>query len=163
MDSDWSTYKHTHTVHMALMWYWIVFSFVTKPRPNLRISLVGYHCDIEFPCGVLLFYCCTVPPQPGQCTEVHTFVLHTTVWTYCCSGVVKKHTFFKPQPHGQKILFEAFFPFSTVFHMDSDMKHHFAVYNAHTMYVLHTFWLAPPPPPPNKDTDKIWRPPIYSR
>ena len=29
--------------------------------PNYRISLVGYHCSIEFPCGVPLFYCCKYP------------------------------------------------------------------------------------------------------
>ena len=120
---------HTHTVHMALVGYLIVFSFVTKPgqtlefllwgtivplnflvgyhcsivastpqpmayasthlhctygtcgvlhcllfcdqtRPNLRISLVGYHCAIEFPCGVLLFYCCKYPTTYG--VRVHT-------------------------------------------------------------------------------------------
>ena len=100
-----------HTVHMALVGYFIVFSFVTKPgqtlefllwgtivlllqvphnlwrtrphcthgtcgvlhcllfcdqtRPNLRISLVGYHCAIEFPCGVPLFYCCKYPTTYG--------------------------------------------------------------------------------------------------
>ena len=29
--------------------------------PNYRISLVGYHCSIEFPCGVPLFYCFKYP------------------------------------------------------------------------------------------------------
>ena len=105
-------HARTHTVHMALVGYLIVFSFVTKPgqnlefllwgtivlllqvphnklwrtrphltygtcgvlhcllfcdqtRPNLRISLVGYHCAIEFPCGVPLFYCCKYPTTYG--------------------------------------------------------------------------------------------------
>ena len=35
--------------------------FCDQTRPNLRISLVGYHCAIEFPCGVPLFYCCKYP------------------------------------------------------------------------------------------------------
>ena len=135
-------YAFTHTVHMALVGYFIVFSFVTKPgqtleflfwgtivplnflagyycsivastpqptvyasthvhctygtcgvlhcllfcdqtRPNLRISLVGYHCAIEFPCGVLLFYCCKYPTTYGvrvhtcACVHVHMHVLCT--------------------------------------------------------------------------------------
>ena len=46
----------THTVHMALVGYFIVFSFVTKPGQTLEFllwgtivplnSLVGYHCSI---------------------------------------------------------------------------------------------------------------------
>ena len=46
----------THTVHMALVGYFIVFSFVTKPSQTLEFllwgtivplnSLVGYHCSI---------------------------------------------------------------------------------------------------------------------
>ena len=39
--------------------------FCDQTRPNLRISLVGYHCAIEFPCGVLLFYCCKYPTTYG--------------------------------------------------------------------------------------------------
>ena len=34
-----STYKNTHTVHMALMGYFIVFSFVTKPGQTLEFLL----------------------------------------------------------------------------------------------------------------------------
>ena len=43
--------------------------------PNYRISLVGYHCSIEFPCGVPLFYCCKYP------VRVHTHT-HTCVNTF---------------------------------------------------------------------------------
>ena len=39
--------------------------FCDQTRPNLRISLVGYHCSIEFPCGVPLFYCCKYPTTYG--------------------------------------------------------------------------------------------------
>ena len=76
--------KRTHTVHMALMGYFIVFSFVTKPRPNLRISLVGYHCAIEFPCGVLLFYCCKYPTTYGVRvhTHPHTHTVHMALVGY---------------------------------------------------------------------------------
>ena len=45
--------------------------FCDQTRPNLRISLVGYHCAIEFPCGVLLFYCCKYPTTYG--VRVHYF------------------------------------------------------------------------------------------
>ena len=48
--------KRTHTVHMALVGYFIVFSFVTKPGQTLEFLLwgtivplnflVGYHCSI---------------------------------------------------------------------------------------------------------------------
>ena len=47
---------HTYTVHMALMGYFIVFSFVTKPGQTLEFLLwgtivplnflAGYHCSI---------------------------------------------------------------------------------------------------------------------
>ena len=50
------TYSHTHTVHMALVGYLIVFSVVTKPGQTLEFLLwgtivplnflVGYHCSI---------------------------------------------------------------------------------------------------------------------
>ena len=59
-------------VHMALMGYLIVFSFVTKPGQSYRISLVGYHCSIEFPCGVPLFYCCKYPTTLYPYTPTHT-------------------------------------------------------------------------------------------
>ena len=39
--------------------------FCDQTRPNLRISLVGYHCAIEFPCVVPLFYCCKYPTTYG--------------------------------------------------------------------------------------------------
>ena len=69
---------HTHTLHMALVEYLIVFSFVTKMWPNYRISLVGYHCSIEFPCGVPLFYCCKYPIlYTGTHSHTHTHVQKT--------------------------------------------------------------------------------------
>ena len=53
--------------------------FCDQTRPNLRISLVGYHCAIEFPCGVLLFYCCKYPTTYGVRVHTHT---HTQTCTY---------------------------------------------------------------------------------
>ena len=61
-----NTYMYTHTWHMALVGYLIVFSIVTKCGQTLEFLLwgtivplnflVGYHCSIEFPCGVPLFH-----------------------------------------------------------------------------------------------------------
>ena len=67
----------THTVHMALVGYFIVFSFVTKPGQTLEFllwgtivplnSLVGYHCSIV-----------ASTPQPMAYASTHTRVgLHT--------------------------------------------------------------------------------------
>ena len=113
---------HTHTVHMALVGY-IVFSFVTNTRPNLRISLVGYHCAIEFPCGVPLFYCCKYPTTYG--VRVHTQSCFTyTVWTFFCSRVLKKVKFFKPLPFPLKIVlgadFVSVFPLNILLHFETD-------------------------------------------
>ena len=56
MPKQTHTHTLTHTVHMALVGYFIVFSFVTKPGQTLEFllwgtivplnSLVGYHCSI---------------------------------------------------------------------------------------------------------------------
>ena len=64
---------HTHCTHGTCGVLHCLL-FCDQTRPNLRISLVGYHCAIEFPCGVLLFYCCKYPTTYG--VRVHTFV-HT--------------------------------------------------------------------------------------
>ena len=58
------THVHTHCTHGT---YGVLHCllFCDQTRPNLRISLVGYHCAIEFPCGVLLFYCCKYPTTYG--------------------------------------------------------------------------------------------------
>ena len=69
-----SAHTHTHTliVHCTHgtcgVLHWLLFCDQT--RPYLRISLVGYHCAIEFPCGVPLFYCCKYPTTYG--VRVHT-------------------------------------------------------------------------------------------
>ena len=75
--------------------------------PNYRISLVGYHCSIEFPCGAPLFYCCKYPTTYGVRVHPHNtscFTLYT-VWTFFCSHVLKKIKFFKPLPFTLKIAF----------------------------------------------------------
>ena len=73
-----TTHHHTHThalytVHMALVGYFIVFSFVTKPGQTLEFllwgtivplnSLVGYHCSIVASTPQPMAYAST-PPDP---------------------------------------------------------------------------------------------------
>ena len=61
-------YSHIHAhPHCAHGTYGVLHCllFCDQTRPNLRLSLVGYHCAIEFPCGVLLFYCCKYPTTYG--------------------------------------------------------------------------------------------------
>ena len=59
----WFTHTHTHTVHMALMGYFIVFSFVTKPGQTLEFLLWGTIVPLNFLAG---YYCSIVAstPQP---------------------------------------------------------------------------------------------------
>ena len=65
---------HTH-VHTHRTWPLLDCLLYCDMWPNYRISLVGYHCSIEFPCGVPycsiefpcgvpLFYCCKYPTVP---------------------------------------------------------------------------------------------------
>ena len=58
------TRVHTHCTHGTCGVLHCLL-FCDQTRPNLRISLVGYHCAIEFPCGVPLFYCCKYPTTYG--------------------------------------------------------------------------------------------------
>ena len=53
----------THTVHMALVGYFIVFSFVTKPGQTLEFLLWGTIVPLNFLAG---YYCSIVAstPQP---------------------------------------------------------------------------------------------------
>ena len=52
--------------------------FCDQMWPNYRISLVVYHCSIEFPCGVPLFYCCK---YPTLCTHTHAHILkNASLW-----------------------------------------------------------------------------------
>ena len=57
------THTHTYTVHMALMGYFIVFSFVTKPGQTLEFLLWGTIVPLNFLAG---YYCSIVAstPQP---------------------------------------------------------------------------------------------------
>ena len=65
------THTHAHCTHGTCGVLHCLL-FCDQTRPNLRISLVGYHCSIEFPCGVPLFYCCKYPTTYG--VRVHTRV-----------------------------------------------------------------------------------------
>ena len=57
------THTNTNTVHMALMGYFIVFSFVTKPGQTLEFLLWGTIVPLNFLAG---YYCSIVAstPQP---------------------------------------------------------------------------------------------------
>ena len=60
---------HTHCTH-GTCGVLDCLLFCDQMWPNYRISLAGYHCSIEFPCGVPLFYCCKYPTTYG--VRVHT-------------------------------------------------------------------------------------------
>ena len=64
-------YTYTHTVHMALMGYFIVFSFVTKPGQTLEFLLWGTIVPLNFLAG---YYCSIVAstPQPTVYAFTHT-------------------------------------------------------------------------------------------
>ena len=62
---------HTHTVHMALVGYFIVFSFVTKPGQTLEFLLWGTIVPLNFLVG---YYCSIVAstPQPMAYASILT-------------------------------------------------------------------------------------------
>ena len=69
--------------------------FCDQTRPNLRISLVGYHCAIEFPCGVPLFYCCKYPTTYG--VRIHPVVFYGQIYKipfHCFHLMLNFITFF---------------------------------------------------------------------
>ena len=66
------THTYTHnTVHMALVGYFIVFSFVTKPGQTLEFLLWGTIVPLNFLVG---YYCSIVAstPQPTVYASTHT-------------------------------------------------------------------------------------------
>ena len=80
------THTHTHTVHMALVGYLIVFSFVTKCGQTIEFLLwgtivplnflVGYHCSIIASTPQSMAYAfthrptCTVSNITEQCVSL---------------------------------------------------------------------------------------------
>ena len=66
------THTPTHTVHMALMGYFIVFSFVTKPGQTLEFLLWGTIVPLNFLAG---YYCSIVASTPQP--TVYAFTLYT--------------------------------------------------------------------------------------
>ena len=78
------THTHPHCTHGTCGVLHCLL-FCDQTRPNLRISLVGYHCAIEFPCGVLLFYCCKYPTTYG--VRVQTCKHRQTGSSHCSSFV----------------------------------------------------------------------------
>ena len=72
---------NTHTVHMALMGYFIVFSFVTKPGQTLEFLLWGTIVPLNFLAG---YYCSIVAstPQPTVYAFTHAYtgsMLHSKI------------------------------------------------------------------------------------
>ena len=76
---------HTHCTHGTCGVLHCLL-FCDQTRPNRRISLVGYHCAIEFPCGVLLFYCCKYPTTYG--VRVHTVLCKVYTEDLHCSPLL---------------------------------------------------------------------------
>ena len=112
----------THTVHMALMGYFIVFSFVTKPGQTLEFLLWGTIVPLNFLAG---YYCSIVASTPQPTVYASTMSCFTyTVWTFFCSRVLKKVKFFKPLPFPLKIVlgadFVSVFPLNILFHFETD-------------------------------------------
>ena len=66
----------THTVHMALMGYFIVFSFVTKPGQTLEFLLWGTIVPLNFLAG---YYCSIVASTPQP--TVYAFTVLCKVYT----------------------------------------------------------------------------------
>ena len=72
---------HTRTVHMALVGYFIVFSFVTKPGQTLEFLLWGTIVPLNFLVG---YYCSIVAstPQPMAYAFTHTHTVHMALVGY---------------------------------------------------------------------------------
>ena len=64
----------THTVHMALVGYFIVFSFVTKPGKTLEFLLWGTIVPLNFLAG---YYCSIVASTPQPMAYAFTQPTHT--------------------------------------------------------------------------------------
>ena len=68
--------KRTHTVHMALVGYFIVFSFVTKPGQTLEFLLWGTIVPLNFLVG---YYCSIVASTPQPMAYAFTVVYYHTL------------------------------------------------------------------------------------
>ena len=77
----WHTHTHTYTVHMALVGYFIVFSFVTKPGQTLEFLLWGTIVPLNFLAG---YYCSIVAstPQPTAYAFTLTHTVHMALVGY---------------------------------------------------------------------------------
>ena len=74
------THTHTH-IHMALVGYFIVFSFVTKPGQTLEFLLWGTIVPLIFLEG---YYCSIVAstPQPMAYASTHMYTVHMALAGY---------------------------------------------------------------------------------
>ena len=111
------THTHTqYTVHMALVGYLIVFSFVTKPGQTLEFLLWGTIVPLNFLVG---YHCSIVASTPQPMAYASTQSCFTyTVWTFFCSRVLK------PLQFPLKIVFGAdfvsVFPLNILLHFETD-------------------------------------------
>ena len=89
-----TTHTHTHmytrTVHMALMGYFIVFSFVTKPGQTLEFLLWGTIVPLNFLAG---YYCSIVAstPQPTVYAFTHTHSGMSVISTLITNFITNVH------------------------------------------------------------------------
>ena len=89
------THNHPHCTHGTCGVLHCLL-FCDQTRPNLRISLVGYHCSIEFPCGVPLFYCCKYPTTYGVRVHriIHAYIRACTLYMYSSAGIMNEFVYF---------------------------------------------------------------------
>ena len=71
--------KRTHTVHMALVGYLIVFSFVTKPGQTLEFLLWGTIVPLNFLVG---YHCSIVASTPQPMAYASTYTVHMALVGY---------------------------------------------------------------------------------
>ena len=69
----------THTGHYGTYGVLDCLLYCDIMWPNYRISLGGYHCSIEFPCGVPLFYCCKYLTVPHNLWHTRSHITHMCV------------------------------------------------------------------------------------
>ena len=73
-------HTHTYTVHMALMGYFIVFSFVTKPGQTLEFLLWGTIVPLNFLAG---YYCSIVASTPQPTVYTQSFITIPSEDLFC--------------------------------------------------------------------------------
>ena len=87
----------THiTVHMALVGYFIVFSFVTKPGQTLEFLLWGTIVPLNFLVG---YHCSIVASTPQPMAYASTITLDLSITMPCIVRIDRAAPAAVPQPH----------------------------------------------------------------